>query len=449
MSARRLTIAASLALCACAHSPVVPDRTFEPALDRELAAIVEDAQCPLASLAVIAVRDGRVVYERGFGRRVIDVTGGGADKPASAATLFRIASISKLVTTLGVMKLVEDGRLSLDADIGEYLGYRVRNPNFPDVPVTLRILLTHTSSLRDDAGYFWFDGELKDVLVPGGKRYGTGAMWSREHPPGAYFSYANLPWGVAGTVMEKATGQRFDRLMRSIILDPLGLTGGYNPADLSRTSLANLATLYRKATAGDVQMWNPAGPWIAQTDDYSTAAPVSRARDDYAIGTNGTLFGPQGGLRASIADLGRVMRMLMAGGETDRRRVLERETVDMMLTPQWRRYAGPGESTYGSHRGRFNAWGLGNQQFLDVSGPDYGDRLVEGGGFVAAGHLGDAYGLLGTLAFDRASRNGFAFLIGGTGCDPEKQRGAFSAGARFEERIATALHRRAIAGIAD
>jgi hypothetical protein len=120
-----------------------------------------------------------------------------------------------------------------------------------------------------------------------------------------------------------------------------------------------------------------------------------------------------------------------------------------MLSRQWRRGERDGDSDYGSHRSRFNAWGLGNQHFLDVSGPDFGDRLLEGGGFTAIGHLGDAYGLLGTLALDRASRNGFAFLIGGTGCDPETQRGVFSAGARFEERIVTALYRRAIAGRTD
>ena len=443
MIARAVTAAAVFALCACAHNAVAPQRSFEPALDRELAAIANDPACPLASLSVLAVRDGAVVYERAFGRRFIDPAGRD-DKPADTATLYRIASISKLVTTIGVMKLVEQGRLSLDADIGTYLGYRVRNPAFPDVAITLRMLLTHTSSLRDDAGYYTVDGELRDFLVPGGARFGEGKMWARDHAPGTYFSYANLPWGAAGTVMEKVTGKRFDRLMRELVIDPLGLTGGYNPAELPRHSLANLATLYRKATAGDENVWNPAGPWIAQTDDYSKTAPVSRARDDYVIGSNGTLFGPQGGLRASARDLGRIMRMLMNGGEIEGRRVLQPATVDAMLARQWTRAAGGGEPDYGSHRGRFNAWGLGNQQFLDLSGPDYGDRLVEDGGFLANGHLGDAYGLLGTFAFDRASRAGFVFLIGGTGCDPEKQRGAYSAGARFEEKIATALYRRAL-----
>ena len=148
---------------------ICEQRTSLPPCSSGGAAIVEDAQCPLASLSVVAVRDARIVYERAFGRRFIDGSGG-RDKPAETATLFRVASISKLATTIGVLKLVEQGRLSLDADIATYLGYGVRNPDFPDVPITLRMLLTHTSSLRDDAGYFWFDGELKDVLVPGGAR---------------------------------------------------------------------------------------------------------------------------------------------------------------------------------------------------------------------------------------------------------------------------------------
>ena len=451
MNARSAVAALALAAAGCAVEPVADSRAFAPVLDRELASIAGDASCPLASLSVVAIRDGRVVYERAFGRRHIDAAGGAGDKPAETQTLYRIASISKLVTTLGVMRLVEEKKLSLDADIGTYLGYAVRNPHFPGVPVTLRMLLTHTSSLRDDAGYYsWPPGSnLRDFLTPGGALYGDGAMWSAKAAPGKYFHYANLPWGVVGTVMEKATGERFDLLMKRLVVQPLGLSGGYDPADFSDATLANVATLYRKATAGDENVWNPQGPWVVQVDDYSAARPAARAPGNYVIGSNATIFGPQGGMRASIADLARIMRMLIGGGEIDGKRVLSRESVDGMLARQWQFDGANGESDYGSHRGRFNAWGLGNQQFLDVSGPDFGDRLVEDAPFPATGHLGDAYGLMGTLAFDRATRSGVAFLIGGTGCDPETQRGKYSGGARFEERIVTALHRRAIRGIAD
>ncbi len=447
----RLAAAAfvAAAIAGCAHRPVAI-ASFVPVLDAELAAIANDAARPLASLAVLAIRDGRVVYERQFGSRYIDSADSSRDRPADASTLYRIASVSKLVTTLGALKLVEEGKLALDADIGAYLGYPVRNPHFPATPITLRMLLTHTSSLRDDAGYYrWGDVGLKDFLTPGGSANGNGAMWTRDARPGAHFSYANLPWGVLGTIMEKVTGERFDLLMKRLVLEPMGMSGGYNTAELPAERLANIATLYRKATAGDTQAWNPHGPWVPQVDDYSARAPASPAGADYVIGSNGALFGPQGGLRASAADLGRVMRMLMNSGELDGQRILAKKTVDAMLARQWPRDAASGESAYGSHKGRFNAWGLGNQHFLDVSGPDHGDRLVEDGGFLASGHLGDAYGLFATFAFDRETKNGFVFLVGGTGFDPESERGAYSSAARFEERIATAVYRRAIQGNAD
>ena len=93
-----------------------------------------------------------------------------------------------------------------------------------------------------------------------------------------------------------------------------------------------------------------------------------------------------------------------------------------------------------TYRGLFNCWGLGNQQFPDSAGM----QLVEGGGFAAVGHLGDAYGLMSVFVFDPASRNGMVALIGGTSSDPEARRGVHSSMARFEERILSALHQHAL-----
>jgi len=421
-------------------------------LDAELSAIVNDAAHPLASLSVLAVRDGKIVYHRQFGHRFIDQKNPVGSKPANEATLYRMASISKLVTTLGVMKLVEDGKLALDTDVSGYLGYQLRNPNFPAVPITLRMLLTHTSSLRDDAGYYWeakLNVNLKDVLLPDGRLFDNGRAWAKNAKPGAYFQYANLPWGVVGTIMERASGQRFDRLMRRLILDPMDLRGGFHPADFTKAELENTATLYRKGTEiNDQMVWNPAGPWVVQVDDYVTDAPAPRAFADYIIGSNGTLFGPQGNCRLSAAGLGKIMLMLMHDGRMNGRQILKKSSVEQMLTQQWRFDAARnnGSSGYGGHQEAMNAWGMGNQQFLDVSGPGSGDRLVEGGGFPAVGHTGDAWGLTSALVFDRAKKNGMIFLVGGPGFDPETCSGKYSAHYCYEEQILTALYKRAIRG---
>lgn len=409
--------------------------------------MVSDPSRPLASLAVLAIRAGEVVYEGHFGKRRMGDAHPASGLPANDRTLYKIASITKLVTAIGAVRLVQDGRLELDRDIGDYLGYRVRNPHFPDVPVTLRMLLSHTSSLRDDAGYFWSPQRtIRDVLVPDGANYGKGEAWGSEAAPGAFFSYANLPWGVIGTVMEAASGERFDRLMQRLVVEPLRLGGGYDPASFPAERIADIAVLYRKASAGDVQSWDPDGPWIAQADDFAAAPPTPRAPAGYKIGTNGSLYSPQSGLRASAADLGRVMRMLMRGGELDGSRVLGEDGVQLLLSRQWTYTdSGRGRSTFGSKPEWFNAWGLGNQHFLDLSaGPGRGDRLVEGGGFTGVGHIGDAYGLTGTFVFDPASRNGLVYLIGGHGFNPATHPGRYSAFPRHEELIMTAVYRNAI-----
>ena len=431
----------------------VDSQTSHAALRAELAAIAADAAAPLASLSTLVVRDGRVVFESQLGRKLIDDAAPSKNLPANRDTMYRIASISKLITALGVMRLVEEGKLGLDVDVSTYLGWPLRNPHFASTPITLRLLLSHRASITDEAGYFWDDTlnvNLKDVFTPGGAHYGSGAMWSKRAKPGDYFQYGNLNWGVIGTVMERASGERFDRLMTRVIFAPLGIRGGFSPADMSAADVANIATLYRKRTeVNGKEIWNSRGPWVAQVDDYSRAKPVSRAGANYVIGSNGTLFGPQGGARLSAADLGRVMLMLMNDGSHEGRAVLAAASVREMLSVAWRSNGGSGSGSNGdvdSGGGKqlMNAWGLGFQHFLDVTGPARGDRLVQAGGFTAVGHLGDAWGLTSAFVFNPKSKNGMIFLSGGVAVDPETKPGNYSAFHRYEERILSALHERVL-----
>jgi hypothetical protein len=136
--------------------------------------------------------------------------------------------------------------------------------------------------------------------------------------------------------------------------------------------------------------------------------------------------------------MGVVMRMLMNGGVHEGRRLFERAALERMFARQWTHDGSNGDSLVGF----FNAWGLGNAHFPDRPGMG----LVEGGGFEAVGHLGDAYGLRSVFAFDPVRANGLVVLAGGVSSDPEQNKGRYSALARYEERILTALYRHAIAG---
>ncbi|GAB3469878.1 serine hydrolase domain-containing protein [Massilia terrae] len=413
-------------------------------LDAELAAVVNNPACELASLSVVAVRKGRIAYERQFGRRFISKgSGNGAapDKPVDRRTLFRIASISKTMTMLGLLRLVEAGKVDLDADVSRYLGFQLRNPHFPDRAITLRHLVTHRSSLRDEAGYSWgVDTALKDVLAPGARLY-QDATWASNAGPGDYFTYCNLGWGITGTIMEAVTGERFDRLQQRLLIQPLGLTAGYNPAELPGDGLANLATLYRKRSTDDDAKWDPAGPWVPQVDDYSSKPAAEPAGlDHYVPGVNATPFSPTGGMRISAHDMAVVMLALMHGGVHAGKRIWKQASLDQMFTRQWTfdGHGGNGDSL----DGLFNAWGLGNEQWPDD--PATRTRVVEGGGFAPAGHLGDAYGVQTLFMADLKKKNGIIALVGGTSTDPLAYKGQYSSLARFQEQILTSTFRRAI-----
>jgi CubicO group peptidase (beta-lactamase class C family) len=421
------------------------------ALTRQLQTIMNDPTMPLPGLSVVAVRHGEIVYRQHLGAKRL-ATDGKPAQPIDDDTLFRVASVSKFVTALGAMKLVEQGKLELDADISSYLGYRLRNPYFPDQPITLRMLLTHRSSLRDEGGFkFAPDVDLKEVLLPGGRQYGKGAMWAADHAPGAWFEYVNFNWGVLATVMERAGGERFDRLMRRLVFDPMGLKAGFYLADFAPARVNDAATLYRKREKDGDEVWDPQGPWIAQADDFDNQPPAAPpGLDNYKIGSNGTLFGPQGSLRISTSDLAQIMLMLMNGGSHGGLQILAPQTVATMFSRQWTLDVANGSANGdgGSYRGLYHAWGLGNQQFTDTSivkdGRASGDRLVEGGGFKGVGHLGWSWGLNALFVFDPASKNGMIYVSTGVGADPDKQPGRFSSEARFQERITDALYRGAI-----
>lgn len=417
-----------------------------PKLDQELQAIVADRDKPLASLSALAIRDGKIVYQQSFGYRRIGADG---KLPADSNTLYRVASISKLVTSIGALRLVEQGRLELDADIGKYLGFALRNPHFPDVAITPRMLLSHTSSLRDEGGYsFPVDTTLRGVLLPAGQHYGQGLQWAApsadsERAPGKYFEYCNLNWGVLGSIIEAVSGQRFDRYMQQAVLAPLQIAGGYNPEEFSQDDVDKLAALYRKQASDET--WNSAGPWVVQADDYQGKLPARRkGLEYYVLGSNATLFSPQGGLRISAGGLARLMLMLMNGGELDGARILNRDSVQSMLSEQWRYDAA--RKNGDNYQGLYQVWSLGAQKFVDVSAAHSGDRLVAGGGLRGYGHLGFAYGLNAGFVFDPVARNGMIYIIGGVGADPAKNRGAYSSLNIWEEQVLEALYRGAIAG---
>lgn len=424
-------------------------------IDRQLQKIVETPGRELAGLAALVIEASEIVYEGYFGRRYISPRNTAEDLPVTAATKFRVASISKLVATLGLLRLVESGRIDLDADVSNYLPFALRHPQFPTTAITLRQLLSHTSSLRDATAYtIPLPYHLEAFFKDGHPFFEAGAHWGAQEP-GRFFCYCNLNFGVMATAIENVTGQRFDLYMQEALFRPLGISADYNVAGLPDDEIPNVATLYRKRR-GD--RWDPAGPWVAQVDDYHGVRPqpvahlenpanqaayeakfdrpeAPQAIASYQIGTNGTLFSPQGGLRISGRGLGRVMQLLMRGGEG----LLRPETIGRMFAEQWRYDAGAFNGD--SYHGLMRSWGLSVHRFTHTGTAGDGDKLLVNRPLYWAGHLGDAYGLLSGFLLDLSAQRGVIYILSGMTVDPVDYPGRYSSLSRWEEEILTALGR--------
>lgn len=376
---------------------------------------------PVATVRVAFDRDGITstqvhgVADKATGRKV------------TAGDPVRIASISKLVTTIGVMRLVEAGKLDLDADVGELLGWPLRNPAFPDTPITLRLLLSHRSSLTDAAGYWQtpLGGQVHDILD-------DPRAWDTAHAPGTYFRYTNLNFPLVAQVMERATGERFDRLMGRLVLQPLGIEGCFNWDACNEATAARAVVIYNgegePAKDDDLQGHKPACP-VPRAEDGSCDLTRWRA------GENGALFAPQGGLRISANGLARIGRMLLGEGELDGVRVLTPESVRAMATPLWHYAPGDGltfeEDTGDLGTGFFCRYGLAMQT---LATPVQGCRDDPfGDGVPRVGHSGSAYGLQSGLWLDRVGGKGVVWFATGMPDDRLGGRSAFSA---VEEALA-------------
>ena len=330
----------------------------------------------------------------------------------------RVASISKMVTAIGVMQLVDAGKLDLNSDVSRWLGWNLRNPNFPDQPINLSMLLSHTASVRehDDDYVIPLGGSLQQVMA-------DPKNWDAEHGPADhYFSYVNLNYPIIASAIEKATGERFDRWMKSHVLAPLNLDACFNWPTCSDAAIARAVELddpTGRPVKDDLHGRRPDCPVFAKA---GTACDLSLWR----VGENGSLFAPQGGLRISARGLARIGRMLLNRGSIDGIRILSPQAVDTLLTQVWR-FDGSNGQTDG---GFYCSAGNGTHQLpnrLSGCADDLGTQ-----GAILVGHAGDAYGMKSGLWIDRKRGRGVAYFVTGVPAQAIKAPGSAYTAAEVE-----------------
>jgi CubicO group peptidase (beta-lactamase class C family)/D-alanyl-D-alanine dipeptidase len=286
-------------LCSSGESgPNVPARKGFEEVAKLLGVFIRremtDKRIPAVSIAI--VEDQQTVWAQGFG--VVDSHDTAA---ASAETVYRIGSVSKLFTDIAIMKLVESGELDLDVPISKYLPeFHPRNPF--GTPITLRELMSHRSGLlREPPVGNYFDSTEPSLAATVQSINDTELVF----PPGTHTKYSNAAIAALGYLLQVHSGEPFARYLKHAVLDPIGLQ--HSSFEPENKVIVNLAK---------AEMWS--------YDGRSFEAPT------FQLGES-----PAGGVYSTVTDLGRFVSVLLAGGKTEHGSFLKSATLDEMWSPQF------------------------------------------------------------------------------------------------------------------
>jgi CubicO group peptidase (beta-lactamase class C family) len=341
------------ALAADAEAPK-PAASLEE-LDKRLADVFAKGKIPGASVTVI--EGGQIVFNKGYGHADLKTK-----KPVTAETVFRAGSISKSWTAIGVMMLVEEGRLSLDAKLSDLMPeLKFDNAWEKSDPVRLVHLLEHTTGFDDiDFRHYFFEG--RDPLSKAVEVYGP---YKSRWKPGTMTAYCNSGPVIVGRIIEKVSGQSFPDFMASRLTGPLGMESAYwtrEPAISERLSKS-----YK--------------------DDQGTEEPFVEI-----------LARPSGSLNVTSKDLAKLPLLMMGRGTLDARTYLSTASVERIERP---------ETTDGARAGLKYGYGLGNLIYAGKKGIFFGH---DGGidGFVSKYEYAPGLGLGFVVMANRASADAFS-----------------------------------------
>jgi len=342
----------------------------EETVDSRIQNLMEQGDVP--SLAAGIIVNDAMVWSSGFGEQ------------SDLDTVYMVGSVTKMFTATAIMQLYDNDMIDLDADVNDYIPFSVRHPDFPNTPITVRMLLTHRSGIADEvsnktlwdfsadminwandnleANITLWDARptleefLEGSITPSGKYY-TPDNWGSQ--PETDWEYSSTGYLLLAYVVEQLTDQSFSEYLQQNVLSPLDMQStGYDYADFTGRN----AIPYE---------WR---------DNVNFGYPLY---NQYDLGG--------GGLRSTVGDLSNFLIAHMNQGQYHNTLILQPDTVDLMQTSQF--------SMFGHGFGGYSFAGYG------LGWPLYKDQII--------GHGGAAPGYLAEIAFKTVgdSKFGIVFIL--------------------------------------
>ena len=291
------------ALCLALMLTALP--VLAAAQDMSMDEQVDQVFCSMKSVggAFVVAQHGEIVYERYYGVQYKKT-----NEPVTERSYFKCASVTKLVTGIGIMKMIDEGMLDPDEDISTYLGYTVRNPRYMNSPITLRHLMSHTAGMVENSSFSHKSSILSDMINIKKK---ASANFKRKVKPGSEYTYSNFGAGITGAVVEAVTGQDVSSFMRSFLFEPLGIDAAYFVGQLQEPD--SICATYKK-------------------DGSLYAAPSYMLRQEYLQEANPDLHYRTtiGSLHIRPRDLAKLGIALCGDGTVDGQQVLSENAIAMM-----------------------------------------------------------------------------------------------------------------------
>lgn len=273
----------------------LPNHDIATTIDQLIEEKLSEKRIPNAVVSV--VHNGKVIFEKGYGYANID-----AQTPIDPETsLFRIGSISKLITWTAVMQLVEQGKLDLDIDVNEYMDVHI--PDFEgSEPITLRHLLTHTPGFEDYTNKIF---TLEETNILPLEEYVHEFLPERIFPSGEILAYSNYGTALAGYIIEKVSGVPYETYVEENIFHKLDMRQSTLKQPIPEPLSSFSVTPYRYING-----------------------EFKEAKFEY-------MPTPAGGMSSSASDMAKFMIALLNHGQYEDESILKEETVKQMFTQQF------------------------------------------------------------------------------------------------------------------
>ena len=312
--------------------------------------VMQSGNVPGLSVAVI--KDEYIVWNKSFGMANIE-----NDISVSDSTMFMLASVSKTITATALMQLWEDDMIDIEANINNYLPFEVRHPDYPNTPITTKMLLSHTSGIKDNWSVMdYYDGDpelalgyyLEQYLTPNGDLYNSNSNFTNQQP-GTNFNYSNIGAALIGYLVESISMQPFNEYCNEHIFEPLDMDSRWF---LSELNINNIAMPYRVDGGGGDNCYDIGcgifdGSNPCQCDDACLYYGDCCYDYEEVCGEDGTGSGdvnfdpighygyadyPSGQLRSSASDLAKFAILYTNDGVYNNTRILDSETIEFIKT---------------------------------------------------------------------------------------------------------------------